>query len=392
MVGLILACAEPSPEPAPTTPVLGPYEVVVPGEGLPADLPLMDSNNNLDIIEHDGGVFLAFRTAPSHFASDQTLLHVLRSEDRQTWSHEATISMGTDLREPRLFSWQGQLFLYFAVLGTDALAFEPQGTMRMVRDGGGAWSEPEWWRTDGFIPWRIRVVEGVLEMVGYTGGEDIYALSEDGWPQLEVRWLMSEDGREWSARWPGQEVVHVGGASETDLARAADGAVIAVLRNEAGEPGGFGSLICRGEPEDPAAWTCRHDPKKYDSPLVFAREGRIWLVGRRSLSEDGHYDLSINDPSYDEMSAQEQALAYQAAWWGQPKRCSLWEVDPDSLEVRHTLDLASKGDTCFASLLEEPAGDATLYNYSSDPEGAELSWLEGQMGATWILRQRLEYR
>lgn len=388
----MLACAGPAPVVAPTTPSLGPYEVVVPGEGLPDGLPLMASNNNLDVVEHDGAVFLAFRTAPSHFASDQTLLHVLRSEDRQRWSHEATIAMGTDLREPRLFSWQGQLFLYFAVLGTDALAFEPQGTMRMVRDGDGAWLEPEWWRTDGFIPWRIRVVEGVLEMVGYTGGEDIYALSESGWPQLEVRWLTSEDGRDWTARWPDQEVVHVGGASETDLARASDGAVIAVLRNEAGEPGGFGSLICRGEPEDPAAWTCRHDPKKYDSPLVFAREGRIWLVGRRSLGGDGAYDLSVSDPSYDEMSAQEQALAYQAAWWGQPKRCSLWEVVPDTLEVRHALDLASKGDTCFASLLEEPDGTATLYNYSSDPEGPELSWLEGQMGDTWILRQRLEFR
>lgn len=54
------------------------------GDQLPEHLPLLDSMNNVDLIRHglpDGSqrYYLAFRTAPSHFASTETLLHVLSS-------------------------------------------------------------------------------------------------------------------------------------------------------------------------------------------------------------------------------------------------------------------------------------------------------------------------
>jgi hypothetical protein len=49
---------------------------------------------------------------------------LLRTNDEVTWDFEAKICLGTDLREPRLLSWNGMLFLYFAVLGKDAKKFE----------------------------------------------------------------------------------------------------------------------------------------------------------------------------------------------------------------------------------------------------------------------------
>jgi hypothetical protein len=221
-------------------------------------------------------------------------------------------------------------------------------------------------------------------MVGYTGGEEVYDLPEGDLPQIEVHWLGSDDGLQWSG-WAAEDpVIWRGGGSEADLAFAPDGAAVAVIRNEAGDAEGFGSLICRAEPGSLDQWSCAHDPRRYDSPLVFAHAGRIWLVARRNLTVDGAYDLGM-----DELDHRQQWLTYQAEYWGQPKRCSLWEVDPELLEVSWVLDLPSRGDTCFPSIIEEADGGYTLYNYSSDPEGAELSWLEGQTGPTQIYRQRL---
>lgn len=391
-LSLLLACsgggdsgtAGDSAAPLRTEPELGELRQVVPGDGLPAEVVTQDANNNLDVAWHEGRAYLAFRTAPSHFASDQTELHVVSSADQLTWTHEWSYSLGTDLREMRLLSWEGKLFLYFAVLGDDPLAFEPQGTKVVVKEGE-TWGEPTWWREDSFIPWRMRVMQGVPQMAGYTGGGDIYDPAEGEYPHVEVSWLKTSDGTSWQAVDPAHEVVFEGGASETDLAFADDGAIIAVLRNEAGDADGFGSLVCRGEPDALGDWRCERDCRKYDSPLVFEHGGRIWLIGRRTLNEhDGCYDLGLDDLSF-----QAQSLQYQAAYWGDPKRCSLWEVDPVALTVEWKLDLPSKGDTCFASVLPEDDGGYTVYNYSSDPDGPDVSWLQGQNGTTQIYAQRL---
>src|SRR5215471_2315342 len=44
-------------------------ERVVPSDGLPPEVVAQQANNNLDVVRHsDGRVYLAWRTAPSHFA------------------------------------------------------------------------------------------------------------------------------------------------------------------------------------------------------------------------------------------------------------------------------------------------------------------------------------
>ncbi|MEM7188562.1 MAG: hypothetical protein AAF439_03040 [Pseudomonadota bacterium] len=301
-------------------PALGEQLQVVPGDGLPADLDVLDANNNLDVVVHEGEVFFAFRTAPDHFANSEVYLHVLRSSDQETWTHEVSFFRGTDLREPRFLSWNGELFLYFAELGTDPLDFEPHGTLVSVRGADGQWSEAEWIFEDTFIPWRARVVDGVPMMMGYTGGEDVYDL--DGLPAIAIKWLTTEDGWTWDALVPGAPVVLTGGGSEADFAFTPDGAVVAVVRNEAGDELGWGSKICRGEADDLADWRCEADPRKYDSPLVFEHGGRIWLVGRRNVTDDGAYDLGMRD-----LDHADQTLLYNATYWQEPKRCSLWEVN-----------------------------------------------------------------
>ncbi len=273
---LALACrGAPTSGDSATAPTVTELEIVVPGAGLPMEVQPQDANNNLDVVEHEGDVYLAFRTAPTHFASGGAVLYVVRSSDQQSWSYEAAFTQGTDLREPRLLSWQGELFLYFAVLGDNPLAFEPQGTMLSVRGADGSWSEAEWLFEDDFVPWRTRIMNGVPTMLGYTGGGDIYATDEDSGagslPALEVKWLQSEDGRSWvpAVNEADGGVVSSGGGSETDMAFLPDGRLIAVIRNEAGDELGWGSKVCRAEADAPGDWTCVGDPRKYDSPLVF---------------------------------------------------------------------------------------------------------------------------
>lgn len=365
-------------------PTLGAQVQVIPGAGI--DVPVMPANNNLDIIVHDGAFFLSWRTAPTHFASADTELHIVRSTDQETWTHEATLTMGTDLREPRFLSLDGELLLYFAALGDSATDFEPGQTYHVVRGADGAWGAPVLSFDDGFIPWRMYTWDGAPVMVGYVGGDDIYDFGDTGEyaPQLEVKLLTTTDGRTWSPLVPGAGTVHVGGGSETAIARLADGSLVAVMRNEAGDHDGWGSKVCTAPADALADWTCSPDPRKYDSPLVFRHGDRVWLVGRRNVNDTGHYDLG-----YDHLDARAATLQYQVDYWNHPKRCSLWEVHAATRSVEFVLDLPSRGDTCFASALPTGGDDWIVYNYSSPVDGPDLNWVDGQLGETRIYKQTL---
>ncbi len=368
----LLAC-----EPPPEGPVLGEVVQVVPSEGLPDQVVVQDSANNLDVVEHDGRVFLAFRTAPTHFASPDTVLWIVSSTDEVEWDFEARIAMETDLREPRLLSWDGRLFLYFAVLGEDSLDFEPQGMMLTERRGEADWTEPEWFYEPGFIPWRTKVVDGVPYLVTYVGGENIYDF--DGEP-VRVHLLTTEDGRTWVPVVPGRPVVHEGGGSETDFVFLDDGSLVAVMRNELGDGDGWGSKVCRAPAGDLAAWTCRPDPRKFDSPILFRQRSGVWLIARRQITNHGNYDLGMRN-----LSREDQVATYEGYYSISPKRCALWKVDPESQTVDFVLDLPSRGDTCFPGIVARGT-DVTVYNYTSPLDGPDLDWLFGQLGVTTIHR------
>jgi len=366
----------------PAGPTLSDYAEVVPFAAPPAKVTTQNANNNLDVVRHAGRVYLAFRTAPSHFASAETELYVVSSEDQITWRYETHVSMGTDLRETRLLSLGDKLVLYFAVLGTNPLDFEPQGMMATTLEGG-TWSDPEPLYEPGFIPWRAKVIGEKAYLIGYVGGENIYDFNGD---PIRIHLLTTDDGRALEPLLPGQPVVAEGGGSETDFVFLDNGDLVAVQRNEAGDASGFGSKICRAKADDLGHWECRSDKKKYDSPLLFRSGEDIWLVGRRNVTETGNYDLERDD-----LSLADQAGVYAVEYSFQPKRCSLWRVDPETLTASFELDLPSRGDTCFASAI--PAGERAfdIYNYTSPLDGDEdPTWIVGQGGPTLIYRVRLE--
>lgn len=194
---------------------------VIPSTHLPRGLELGAANNNLDAVRHtDGLVYLAFRTAPHHFASPEARIVVLRSRDERQWTFEHSLALGTDLREPRLLSIDDEILLYVSRLGRNAFAFEPQGTSMSVRSSGGTWSELEAFGLEGMIGWRARRVAGFPAMFAYRGGEMTYEFGE---PQQRIDLLRSDDGRDWRLWDPEHGAVYVGGGGEADFAQAGSG-------------------------------------------------------------------------------------------------------------------------------------------------------------------------
>lgn len=381
-LSLLAACTASTPIGDPSVEVVDLWQVV-PSDGLDPDAAPMDANNNLDVIWFEDRLYLAFRTSPNHFASSQTRMVVVSTTDEVDWRWEGEFSLDTDLREPQLVILDGELWLYFAELGSSPIAFEPAGSWRSRFDGTGSWVDPERVFDADFIPWRIKPADGAWQVFGYTGGGNIYEM--DGEP-ISIHWLRSTDGVAWEPV-VGDGVVQVGGGSETDAVLLDDGSLVAVTRNEAGDETGFGSKVCTAPADDLGSWTCDHDPRKYDSPLMFRAAGRVWLVGRRNVTEDGAYDLGRDD-----LSLKDQALLYQSTYWGQPKRCAVWTVDAETRTVSFVADLPSRGDTCFPELVEHPDGRLVLYNYSSPLDGVDPSWLGGQTGLTGIYRMELDLR
>ena len=354
-----------------------PPRQVVPGPGLPHDLRLLRANNNLDAVRHEGRLYLAFRNAPNHFAHAAVRTYVVASDDGgDTWSLEAKIKRGRDMREPRFLSWSGRLFLYFFEAGTNPFSFKPNRIFACERRGDGSWTEPIAISGKGYVAWRTKVVNGVPYMTAYRGGENIYSRSSEA---LEVELLTTQDGYHWMPVNPNRRAVYRGGGSECDFELADDGTLFAVIRNEAGDASGFGSLVCRAPADDITRWECVPDPRKFDSPLVFKHAGEIYLIGRRNLTGTGNYDLR-----WRRLGPIRERLLYELVYYFTRKRTSLWRLDRERLGIDWLLDLPSRGDTSFPALVPLDERRYLVFNYSSPLDGPDKFWLWGMLTPTHI--------
>jgi hypothetical protein len=255
------------------------------------------------------------------------------------------------------------------------------------RLGAAQWSAPAgFYRPERkYIPWRVSVHEGRAFLSTYENGQHVYDFSGE---PMNVELLVSDDGLAWQPADPAHPVVSTGGGSETAFAFDRAGDLYAVIRNERGDETGWGSKICRARAGSLGEWECKHDPKKYDSPLAFADGDTIYLLGRRNLNESGNFQLEENEPW-----SLPKTADYLIDYSLHPKRCALWQLDRSSLTVRYIADVPGWGDTCFPSLIEDPADPRRrfLYNYSSPLDGPDLSWFQGQKGETRIYRTPLSF-
>jgi hypothetical protein len=351
---------------------------LVPGPASTGTTPLR-ANNNLDAIHWQGRIWLAWRTAPTHFASKDARYEIASAPSLDgPWRHETTFAVGADVREGCFVEWDGRLHLYVMELGTNPLKFEPCRTHLLVNDGSGfgpgelVWESPT-------VPWRVHVLGGRLTYLVYTGADQLYAAVPS--PTRLEAWT-SDDGRDWRPD-PG---VLLEGGTELDAVELDDGTIVGSCRLEG--PRDWGSSILRGRLDDPASWQRRLDPRKFDSPRVFRVGDRVLMVARRHLRGDGRFDHGRTW-----LPASLRTRVEQAAYWTSRKRSGLWEIDPDSLAVTWLADLPSRGDTSYAAVLPGSGDDSfVVVDYTSPVDGPDTSWVRGQLRPTTIVASEVHLR
>ncbi|MBN2497269.1 MAG: exo-alpha-sialidase [Deltaproteobacteria bacterium] len=339
---------------------LGEPRWVVPSDSLPSRIRCQPACNNVDIHFFGQRLFLAFRTAPNHFASDRTELYVLSSTDQGAhFDFETRVAMGCDLREPRLLAVGDELQLIFFEAGVDMLAFEPRAVWRTFRIAQGEWTAPEKLFDAPLVPWDVKLRSGRAWMSAYAGEHYTGELGE-----LEVYFQCSDDGRSWQPV-GSAERVYRGGVSEVAFEFDADGSLWAVTRNEDGDASGFGSHVCTAPADKLDEWTCSApcDPERYDSPELFRHGDEIYLIARRD----------VGGP----FGPEGDLVAYSL----RPKRSAIYGIDKAAHRVVHLQDIPGVGDTAFPAVRRTGAHSFLLANYSSPLDEPDISWLEGQASA-----------
>ena len=351
-------------------PVLSLPRWVVPSPNLPAEVEVQPSNNNLAIAIHDGRLFFAWRSAPSHFASDRTRLNVVSSADfGHSWTFETRVALGKDIREPFLLSVGPRLFLYFAELGDKSYAFEPGRLWRMERLADGTWSDREPWGDTKEMAWEFKVRRGRAWVTSYRGKH--YGL---GPSSVEVSLRTSGDGVHWSAPGGRSSVVYRGGVSEAAFEFDSSGRLWAVMRNEDGDESGFGSLLATAPAGHPGEWSVpdRSSPNRYDSPRMFRHGRDIYVLARREVGP-------AYGSSWAFLPTSVRKLFLWPAYSLRPKRTALYRLDTERRRLVPLLDLPSAGDTAFPSIVRLDPDTYLVGNYTSPLDSADESWFRGQV-------------
>jgi hypothetical protein len=344
---------------------------VVPSAALPAQAQAMTANNNVDIVLFDGRLLMAWRTAQTHFASSNVKMHVVSSPDMgESWDHEQTIAINTDVREPRFLVAKGRLLLYWFEAGSTALAFDPRRMWRCERLGRGRWSAAQSVGLPREVPWTIKWRGDRAYISSYAGNH--YDLQGPG--KVDVRFQVSADGLSWGPLEPGRTTVYHGGVSEAAFELDHQGGLWAVTRNEDGDDTGFGSHLCSAPAGNLARWSCprQSDPERYDSPWMFRHGVEIYLVARRDVG--GPFDQGLTGLTFAERKAR-----YLSAYSLRAKRTALYRVDRAAHRIVHLRDLPSAGDTAFPSVRRTGTHSFILANYSSPLDDPDIGWLKAQV-------------
>lgn len=344
---------------------------IVPSQILPQTISPGASNNNVAITFHEGRLFMAWRSSQTHFASTKSAMHVISSSDfGSTWTHELTVKLGTDVREPTLLSYGGRLIFKFFEGGTNPLAFEPKAIWMTERYGLGKWTDLKIGGEKSEVPWEVKVRDGVAYMTSYTGNH--YEVTKAS--SVKIHFKKSTDGENWTSVNPDVPNIYVGGCSETAFEFLQDGSIAGVSRNEDGDDTGFGSQI--GVSQDPFrnGWSFlkKSDPERYDSPRMFRHGKDLYLVARRDLG--GPFD-----GGWGFLPLVIRRIAFLAHYSLTPKRTALYRVDPVNRRVIHFVDLPSAGDTAFPSVTRLSANAFLVANYTSPLNMSDASWIQGQI-------------
>ncbi len=339
------------------------WEVVIPSPNLPKELKVQKANNNLDFTFYQDRYYLAFRTAPNHFASKKVMIYVISSTDLENWDYEWEVHVNSDMREPRFVAFQEKLFLYFFEGGSRMLRFEPKHLHYTYLDEVGKWKDHQTTSLDGYVPWRLRVHKGLLYLSAYYG-KNAYNNAP-----VDLRLFTSTNGHDFEPISEAPQILHPEGIGEGEFIFDESGNIWGVARSEFD-----GSYTFFASKDSLDKWKVKHSIFKYDSSLIFEDEGDIFLVARRNMDGDGRYVRKPNKP-------RRNLIRYSFT----KKKTAIFKLDKVAMEWEHLKDFKSTGDTAFPGIAQnKDKSGYILMNYSSDITKREKNWIKGQLGKTYI--------
>lgn len=340
---------------------------------LPPQCKIQHSNNNLDIVKYQGRYYLAFRTAPSHFASKKAVMYVVSSADLETWQYETEFALQRDVREPRFAVYRDTLNLYFFTGGTKPMRFEPNEVLLTRKAGNGSWSEQQSVNLDGFVPWRLRIRADTLYLSAYYG-RGLYKGSHHS----NLRLFYSTNGTGWHTL-STEPQIDILNAEEGEFIFDKKGDMYATVRLE-----GTGALVCKAPARNLSNWQQRRTKAKYDSALLFEHNDDIYLISRRNV--DGDMD-KVKNRKNDKQGRVHNLIRYSIT----RKVTALYKFDKDNLTVTPVIDFPSTGDNAYAGIAQVDANIYVVMNYSSDIAKRKKNWIRGQLGKTYIYWTKLRF-
>jgi len=352
--------------------------------------PDMIANNNVTIHAFGPKLVIAYRKAPSHFASPlaRVIVATASPQDLDAWTVIWEHHTGKDdLRETILFELQGKLFLYYVKLAPERRGFTPRRIQWTSTTDLKVWTDPVDVGAVGELVWDVKVREDV------SGKEIAYKTSYVGNhysadAEMTVLFEQSRDGIRWSP--VGKESgVYTGGISEVSFEFTPRGDLVAIGRNEDGDRTGFGSQLFFARKTDLGKWQPLRVslPHRFDSPrlvsmggelILFARYARepyallpTWLpFGLQRFANLVYYSLRPKGAAAYRMNPPE--VSGEGEWPSQP------------IELIRFLERAH-GDTGFFSLAKLPGSseDWVVANYTSMCHSG-APWIFGQIASTDI--------
>lgn len=340
---------------------------------LPAECKIQHSNNNLDLVKYKDRFYLAFRTAPTHFASKKAVLYIVSSADLENWSYETGIKYGCDIREPRFAVYHDTLNLYFFTGGTNFFKFDPHEVLVSRSAGKKDWSTAQSIQMDGFVPWRVRQRDDTLYLSAYYG-KNLYRKSHHS----NLRLFVSTDATGWApiSKDPQVDVLS---AEEGEFIFDKDGTMYSTVRLE-----GSGGMVCKADRCCLNTWKKNRTKYKYDSALMFKHNDDIYVVARKN--NDGEMD-KVKHRHSEKQGKIRNLIRYSIT----TKNTALYKLDKDNLTLSVVEDFPSTGDCSYAGITKMNDDTYLLMNYSSDIHGRKKNWINGQLGKTYIYYTKLKF-
>ena len=332
----------------------------------PPEVKIQHSNNNLDLTNFQDRYYVAFRTAPTHFASAKTWLYVVSSSDLNKWDFEDSIHLNYDMREPRFYAHHDTLFLMFFRGGNKMLRFEPNEILVTYRTRTVGWTHPVNVGLDGYVPWRIRTRNDTLYLSAYYG-KHLYHSSH----KPDLRLLTSMDGFHWS-NLSKEPQLSLDAVEEGEFIFDKLGDMYGVARLESS-----GSLLTYANHDSLSQWHSIYSPYKYDSSLLLDDDDDIYLLSRRSLG-----GKMTKAPKW--MSARQARNFNLFKYPFSRKVTAIYKFNKVDKVLVHILDFPSTGDTAFPAITKLGPGRYLFMNYSSDITKRSKNWIRGQLGKTYI--------